>query len=48
VISLERIIAMMPYTKAIENQTSLDGIDLNNISVSKLMDEVKKRQVILA
>jgi nitrite reductase (NADH) large subunit len=48
VISLEGAMASMLYTKAIENQVSLDGIDLDHTSVSELMDEVKRRQVIIA
>lgn len=48
VISLESIVASMPYKTAIENQVSLVGIDLNNISIKELMIEVKERLTIQA
>ncbi len=48
VISLEGVVASMPYKSAIENQISLDGIDLAHISVSELMEEVKQRQLSFA
>jgi nitrite reductase (NADH) large subunit len=42
VISLEVIAALAPYTKAIENEISLDGINLDGISVSALMNALKR------
>jgi nitrite reductase (NADH) large subunit len=42
VISLEGIAALTPYIKAIESGISLDGIDLNGISVSELMNVIKR------
>ncbi|MDV4150211.1 FAD-dependent oxidoreductase [Clostridium sp. AL.422] len=42
VISLGGIDALTPYTNAIEGEISLDRIDLNGISVSELMNELKR------
>lgn len=46
VISLEGVAASIPYKKAIEDQVSLVGIDLNNISVIDLMSKVKERNTL--
>lgn len=46
VISLEGVLASIPYNQAIENHILLDGLDLNTISIKELMEEVKKRQEI--
>lgn len=46
-ISLEGVVASMPYKNAIENQVSLHGLDLNTITVAELMSEVKERQQVL-
>lgn len=48
VISLEGILASIPYNQAIENHILLEGLDLNTISIKELMDEVKKRQEALS
>lgn len=42
-ISLEGVVASTPYKTAIESQVSLDGIDLDSISVKELMSVVKER-----
>ncbi|WP_428910634.1 NAD(P)/FAD-dependent oxidoreductase [Niallia sp. Krafla_26] len=44
VISLEGVVASLPYKAAIENKVSLDGIDLNHVSVCEVMNELKERQ----
>lgn len=44
VISLEGVVASLPYKAAIENNVSLDGIDLNHASVCEVMNELKERQ----
>jgi nitrite reductase (NADH) large subunit len=44
VISLEGVVESTPYKLAIENEISLDKIDLDGISINELMDEVKKYQ----
>jgi nitrite reductase (NADH) large subunit len=44
VISLGGVTESAPYTEAIENQTSLQGIDLEGISVTRLMEELKKQK----
>ena len=43
VISLEGVVASIPYKTAIEKQVSLDGLDLNNMTISDVMSEVKDR-----
>lgn len=43
VISLENITESAPYTLAIENQTSLQGIDLDGINVSQLMEKLNNQ-----
>ncbi|WP_404330552.1 NAD(P)/FAD-dependent oxidoreductase [Mesobacillus maritimus] len=48
VISFEGVVASMPYKNAIENEVSIEGIDLNNRSIAELMTEVKERQSVLA
>jgi nitrite reductase (NADH) large subunit len=44
VISLENITESAPYTLAIENQTTLEGIDLDGISVSRLMQMINNQK----
>ena len=39
VISLEGVVASLPYKAAIENNVSLAGIDINNTSVSDALKE---------
>ena len=41
VISLEGVVASLPYKAAIENNISLAGIDINHTSVSDVMNEIK-------
>jgi nitrite reductase (NADH) large subunit len=48
VISLEGVIASMPYKAAIENEISLAGIDVNHISISELMSQLKEKQKMTA
>lgn len=48
VISLEGIAASLPYKAAIENQVTLEGIDLERTTVTELMNELNNRQAILA
>ncbi len=48
VISLEGVVASLPYKAAIENEVSLKGIDLSHVTVCELMNELKKRQKISA
>lgn len=48
VISLEGVVASMPYKNAIESQVSIEGIDLSNLAIADLMAEVKERQQVLA
>ncbi len=43
IIALGDVSKSAPYTQAIENQISLEGIDLDGISVSRLMDEINIR-----
>jgi nitrite reductase (NADH) large subunit len=43
VISLGNVAESAQYTEAIENQTLLEGFDLDGISVSQLMKEIKNR-----
>ena len=43
VISLEGVVASMPYKTAIEKEVSLDGIDFNHVSICDLLSEVKER-----
>ena len=47
VISLEGVAASIPYKTAIEQEVSLEGLDLEHISLSQLMNEVKERQAVL-
>ncbi|WP_338450359.1 FAD-dependent oxidoreductase [Niallia oryzisoli] len=47
-ISLEGVVASLPYKAAIENGVSLAGIELSHITVSELMNELKKRQKLSA
>ena len=42
VISLEGVVASLPYKAAIENNVSLAGIDINHTSVSDAMNELKE------
>lgn len=44
VISLEGVVASLPYKAAIEGRVSLDGIDLNDASVCEVMNVLKERQ----
>ena len=44
VISLEGVVASLPYKAAIEGRVSLDGIDLNDTSVCEVMNVLKERQ----
>jgi nitrite reductase (NADH) large subunit len=44
VVSLEGVVASLPYKAAIEGCVSLDGIDLNNASVCEVMNVLKERQ----
>jgi nitrite reductase (NADH) large subunit len=48
VISLEGVIASIPYKTAIENEISLSGIDVNHISVSELISQLKEKQKMTA
>ena len=48
VISLEGVVASLPYKAAIENEVSLEGIELSHVTVSELMNELKKRQKLSA
>jgi len=48
VISLEGVVASLPYKAAIESEVSLAGIELNQVTVSELMNELKKRQKLSA
>lgn len=48
VISLEGVVASMPYKTAIENEVSLAGIDINHISISDLMSQLKEKQKLTA
>ena len=48
VISLEGVLASVPYKTAIESEVSLAGIDLNHISVSELMSQLKEKQKVTA
>ncbi len=48
VISLDGVAASLPYKFAIENQLSFDKIDLDNISISELVNEIKKQQAVYA
>ena len=43
VISLDSVVASIPYKTAIEKQVTLNGLDLTNISINDLMNEVKDR-----
>lgn len=43
IIALGDVSESAPYTQAIENQISLDGIDLDGINVSRLMDEINRQ-----
>lgn len=47
IISLGSVTESAPYTEAIENQTSLEGINLDEISVSRLMEEIKKQDNVM-
>lgn len=47
-ISLEGVVASLPYKAAIENEVSLAGIELSTITVSELMNELKNRQKLSA
>lgn len=46
-ISLEGVAQSAPYTEAIENQVVLDNVDLDSISISELLGEIKKRQPVI-
>lgn len=48
VISLEGVVASMPYKTAIENEVSLAGININHISISDLMSQLKEKQKLTA
>ena len=48
VISLEGVVASIPYKTAIERQVSLVGLDLNNMSISDVMSAVKERLTTIA
>ncbi|KAA9014530.1 NAD(P)/FAD-dependent oxidoreductase [Niallia endozanthoxylica] len=48
VISLEGVVASLPYKAAIESEVSLKGIELSRVTVSELMNELKKRQQLSA
>ncbi|WP_071393157.1 NAD(P)/FAD-dependent oxidoreductase [Bacillus tuaregi] len=47
-ISLEGVVASLPYKAAIENEVSLAGIELGQVTVSELMSQLKKRQKLSA
>lgn len=47
VISLGNVAESTPYTEAIENQTLLEGINLDGIRVSDLMEELKKQKNVM-
>ncbi|MDF2908007.1 MAG: rubredoxin [Herbinix sp.] len=44
IIALGGVTESAPYTQAIEDQTSLEGIDLDGIGVSRLMEELNKQK----
>ena len=48
VISLEGVVASIPYKTAIEKQVSLAGLDLKNMSISDVMSAVKERLTTIA
>ncbi|MCQ6276691.1 NAD(P)/FAD-dependent oxidoreductase [Bacillus sp. V3B] len=48
VISLEGVVASMPYKAAIESEVSLAGIDVNTVSISDLMSQLKEKQKMTA
>ena len=48
VISLEGVVASIPYKTAIEKQVSLVGLDLKNMSISDVMSAVKERLTTIA
>lgn len=48
VISLEGVVASIPYKTAIESQASLAGLDLNNMTISDVMRAVKDRLATVA
>lgn len=48
VISLDGVVASIPYKKAIESQVSLAGLDLNNMTINEVMSEVKDRLTTVA
>lgn len=43
VISLEGVVASIPYKSAIEKQVSLEGIDLINTNISEIMSKLKEK-----
>lgn len=43
VISLEGVIASIPYKSAIEKQVSLEEIDMKNMNICELMNKVKEK-----
>lgn len=47
VISLGNVTESAPYTEAIENQTSLSSIDLEGISIRRLMEEIKDQNNVI-
>ena len=47
IIALGGVTESAPYTQAIEDQTSLEGIDLGGISVSSLMEELSKQKNVM-
>lgn len=47
-ISLEGVAASLPYKNAIESQVSVEGIDLDAITIEELMNVVKERLTIPA
>ena len=47
-ISLEGVVASIPYKTAIESQVSLAGLDLNNMTISDVMSAVKDRLTTVA
>jgi nitrite reductase (NADH) large subunit len=48
VISFEGVVASMPYKNALENQVSLEGMDLTQRTIAEIMAEVKERQLVQA
>ncbi len=48
VISLEGVVASIPYKTAIESEVSLAGLDLNNMTISDVMSTVKDRLATIA